>query len=138
MRHGIFLAPFHPVDEDPTMALQRDLELCSLLDELGYDGVYWASARAYLENSGPDAFSKIQFRRLRDLRDYRMTTVGESVAEMDAVKQRFMPERWAEFKSDMAYFQKTMGDDYLDSMTDHGANATPVWTLTSSLLDERQ
>lgn len=36
-RYGIFLAPFHPVDEDPTMAMQRDLELMDHLDELGYD-----------------------------------------------------------------------------------------------------
>lgn len=35
-RYGIFLAPFHPVDEDPTMAMQRDLELCDHLDALGY------------------------------------------------------------------------------------------------------
>jgi len=36
-RYGIFLAPFHPVDEDPTMAMQRDLELIDHLDALGYD-----------------------------------------------------------------------------------------------------
>lgn len=35
-RYGIFLAPFHPVDEDPTMAIQRDLELCRHLDSLGF------------------------------------------------------------------------------------------------------
>ncbi len=37
LRHGIFLAPFHPVDEDPTLALQRDLELIEWLDQIGYD-----------------------------------------------------------------------------------------------------
>ncbi|MEQ1889712.1 MAG: LLM class flavin-dependent oxidoreductase [Alphaproteobacteria bacterium] len=37
MRHGIFLAPFHPVDTDPTLALQRDLELVEWLDVLGYE-----------------------------------------------------------------------------------------------------
>ncbi len=37
LRHGIFLAPFHPVDEDPTLCLQRDLELVEWLDQLGYD-----------------------------------------------------------------------------------------------------
>jgi limonene 1,2-monooxygenase len=37
LRHGIFLAPFHPTDEDPTRALQRDLELVEFLDKLGYD-----------------------------------------------------------------------------------------------------
>jgi limonene 1,2-monooxygenase len=37
MRFGIFLAPFHPLDEDPTQALERDLELVQHLDELGYE-----------------------------------------------------------------------------------------------------
>src|SRR5436309_2704818 len=37
MRFGIFLAPFHPVGQSPTLALQRDLELIQRLDQLGYD-----------------------------------------------------------------------------------------------------
>ncbi|HTQ13061.1 MAG TPA: LLM class flavin-dependent oxidoreductase [Rhizomicrobium sp.] len=37
LRNGIFLAPFHPVDEDPTLCLQRDLELIAHLDRLGYE-----------------------------------------------------------------------------------------------------
>src|SRR5213082_232463 len=37
MRFGIFLAPFHPVGQNPTLALQRDLELIERLDQLGYD-----------------------------------------------------------------------------------------------------
>jgi limonene 1,2-monooxygenase len=34
---GIFLAPFHPVEEDPTAAIDRDLELVQHLDHVGYD-----------------------------------------------------------------------------------------------------
>src|SRR4026208_879240 len=37
LRNGIFLAPFHPLDEEPTLCLQRDLELIEHLDRLGYD-----------------------------------------------------------------------------------------------------
>ena len=37
MRFGIFLAPFHPVGENPTLALERDLELIQWLDTLGLD-----------------------------------------------------------------------------------------------------
>jgi limonene 1,2-monooxygenase len=37
LRNGIFLAPFHPVDEDPTLCIQRDMELIEHLDRLGYE-----------------------------------------------------------------------------------------------------
>jgi len=37
LRNGIFLAPFHPVDEDPTLCIQRDFELVEHLDRLGYE-----------------------------------------------------------------------------------------------------
>jgi limonene 1,2-monooxygenase len=37
LRFGIFLAPFHPAGQNPTLALQRDLELIERLDALGFD-----------------------------------------------------------------------------------------------------
>lgn len=37
LRNGIFLAPFHPIDEDPTLCIQRDMELIEHLDRIGYD-----------------------------------------------------------------------------------------------------
>ncbi|HEY2033472.1 MAG TPA: LLM class flavin-dependent oxidoreductase [Rhizomicrobium sp.] len=37
LRNGIFLAPFHPVDEDPTLCIQRDMELIEHLDRLRYE-----------------------------------------------------------------------------------------------------
>jgi limonene 1,2-monooxygenase len=37
LKSGIFLAPFHPVDEDPTLAIRRDIELVEWLDELGFE-----------------------------------------------------------------------------------------------------
>lgn len=37
LRSGIFLAPFHPVDEDPTRAIRRDIELIEWLDKLGFE-----------------------------------------------------------------------------------------------------
>ena len=42
MRFGIFMAPFHaPVGQNPTYALQRDVELVQLLDRLGYDEAWF-------------------------------------------------------------------------------------------------
>ncbi|MFQ6026940.1 MAG: LLM class flavin-dependent oxidoreductase [Dehalococcoidia bacterium] len=37
MKFGIFLGPFHRVGENPTLAMDRDLELIQWLDQLGYD-----------------------------------------------------------------------------------------------------
>ncbi len=37
MKFGIFLAPFHALGENPTLAIHRDLELVEWLDRLGYD-----------------------------------------------------------------------------------------------------
>ena len=37
---GMFMAPFHPAIQNPTLSLQRDLELIELLDRLGFDEVW--------------------------------------------------------------------------------------------------
>ena len=37
MKFGIFLGPFHRVGENPTLAMDRDMELIEWLDYLGYD-----------------------------------------------------------------------------------------------------
>ena len=37
VRFGIFLAPFHALDENPVLALERDFELIEWLDRLDYD-----------------------------------------------------------------------------------------------------
>src|ERR1700751_3335293 len=37
LRSGIFLAPFHNHDENPTLSMERDLELLEHLDRLNYN-----------------------------------------------------------------------------------------------------
>jgi len=37
LKFGIFLAPFHPLHENPTLCLERDFDLVCHLDKLGYD-----------------------------------------------------------------------------------------------------
>ena len=34
------MAPFHPVNENPTLALERDLELIQHMDRLAYDEIW--------------------------------------------------------------------------------------------------
>ena len=40
MTFGVFMAPFHPTNENPTLAFERDLELLGWLDALGYDEAF--------------------------------------------------------------------------------------------------
>ena len=36
LRSGIFLAPFHPLNENPLLNFERDMELVQHLDKLNY------------------------------------------------------------------------------------------------------
>ena len=40
MKFGVFMAPFHRPGENPTLALERDLEILQWLDVLGFDEAY--------------------------------------------------------------------------------------------------
>jgi hypothetical protein len=101
-------------------------------DELGYDGVYLASVKAYADEKLDGSLDRIEGTQLRDLRDYEIRSVSDVAEEIHAVKDRFSPERWTEFKQDMSYFWKTMGPRaYLNSLRDHGGNATPAWLLVT-------
>ncbi len=40
MKAGMFMAPFHRVGQNPTLAMERDMELIEWMDELGYDAVF--------------------------------------------------------------------------------------------------
>jgi limonene 1,2-monooxygenase len=40
-RLGVFLAPFHPLDENPTLCFQRDLELAEWADRIGFDEFWY-------------------------------------------------------------------------------------------------
>ncbi len=39
-RLGVFVAPFHPLDENPALCFQRDLELAEWADKIGFEE-YW-------------------------------------------------------------------------------------------------
>ncbi len=108
--------------------------LAKYFNELHFDGLYWASVAAYLDNNPgvtPQALGRV---KLRDLRDNQMRTVPEVIPEIQGVRTRFTAERWDEFKKDMKYFQDLMGGGYLSSLGDHGGNATPVWILGAHML----
>src|SRR4051794_23458252 len=41
LRFGVFYAPFHPVGQDPTLALEYDLDRVVALDKMGYDEAWF-------------------------------------------------------------------------------------------------
>ncbi|MDQ1395056.1 MAG: limonene 1,2-monooxygenase [Acidimicrobiaceae bacterium] len=70
MRFGIFLAPFHPVGQNPTLALRRDLELIERLDELGYDEAWVGEhhSAGYEIIASPEVFIAAAAERTRHIR----------------------------------------------------------------------
>jgi limonene 1,2-monooxygenase len=41
LQHGVFMAPYHDIDESPTVALRRDIELVGHLDRLGFSEAWF-------------------------------------------------------------------------------------------------
>ncbi|WP_374468786.1 LLM class flavin-dependent oxidoreductase [Phenylobacterium sp.] len=70
LRFGAFVAPFHPVDENPTLALQRDLELVEHLDRLGYDEAWIGEhhSAGYELIASPEVFIAAAAERTRRIR----------------------------------------------------------------------
>src|SRR5881392_765928 len=70
MRFGIFLAPFHPVGQNPTAALQRDLEMIQRLDDLGYDEAWIGEhhSAGYEIIASPEVFIAVAAERTKRIR----------------------------------------------------------------------
>ena len=70
LRFGIFLAPFHPVEENPTLSLERDLELIEWLDRLGYDEAWIGEhhSAGYEIIASPEVFIAAAAERTRQIR----------------------------------------------------------------------
>jgi limonene 1,2-monooxygenase len=58
LKFGIFLAPFHPVGQNPTLALERDLALIEYLDRLGFDEAWFGEhhSAGYEIIASPEVF----------------------------------------------------------------------------------
>jgi hypothetical protein len=95
--------------------------------ELGYTGLYEATVVADHEDD-PASYDPDQ--GVRSLVTYRLEPRRASVGRAAAIRARFSPERWAEFKSDIAYFRETDGVLWRmgESLRDHGYNGSPLVT----------
>jgi limonene 1,2-monooxygenase len=70
MDFGVFLAPFHPVNENPTLSLQRDFELIEWLDRLGYDEAWIGEhhSAGYEIIASPEVFIAAAAERTRHIK----------------------------------------------------------------------
>src|ERR1700722_3727136 len=70
LRFGAFIAPFHPLDENPTLALERDLELIQWMDQLSYDEAWVGEhhSAGYEIISSPEVFIATVAERTRHIR----------------------------------------------------------------------
>src|SRR5947208_3610217 len=70
LRHGIFLPPFHPNEENPTQCLERDLELIGWLDKLGFHEAWIGEhhSAGYEIISSPEIFIAFAADRTRHIR----------------------------------------------------------------------
>ncbi|MEY2433427.1 MAG: limonene 1,2-monooxygenase [Acidimicrobiaceae bacterium] len=70
LKFGIFLAPFHPVGQNPTLALERDLDLLVHLDELGFDEAWIGEhhSAGYEIIPSPEVFIAVAAERTKNLR----------------------------------------------------------------------
>ena len=70
LRFGAFIAPFHPLDENPTLAIQRDLELVQWMDQLGFDEAWIGEhhSAAYELIASPEVFIAAAAERTKHIR----------------------------------------------------------------------
>lgn len=70
LRFGAFIAPFHPMGENPSRALDRDLQLVQWLDEMGYDEAWIGEHHSggYEIIASPELFIATAAERTRHIR----------------------------------------------------------------------
>jgi len=70
LKFGIFLAPFHPVGQNPTLALERDLQLIEHLDQLGFDEAWFGEhhSAGYEIIASPEVFIAAVAQRTKHIR----------------------------------------------------------------------
>jgi limonene 1,2-monooxygenase len=70
LRFGAFIAPFHPVEENPTLALERDLELVQHMDALGFEEAWFGEhhSAGYELIASPEIFIAFAAERTKHIR----------------------------------------------------------------------
>ncbi len=101
--------------------------------ELSYDRLYDCVSVA--DSEEPGLRRRVELRKIMNLRTNMMGPTTDVLAPPRALQGHFTPERWEAFKHDVAYFRNAHGvKRWEEAQTDHGYNATPVWTILGTTL----
>jgi len=95
--------------------------------ELGYSRIYECTLAAAAE----DEWRLLdEIRWTRDLRTMKNWNAQVVLSGSSGCRPSFSPERWREFKHDLAWFDSHLASRQWSAiLVDHGYNASPVWTL---------
>jgi len=103
--------------------------------ELGYQRLYLCTAVADLE-AGLRA--QVESRSLRDLESNQLVSSAAAIEHPEICTAHFSQARWAAFQRDIGWFRSQVPRRRWQLMqTDHGYNATPVWTALGGSLANR-
>lgn len=70
MRFGAFIAPFHQLNENPSVALEQDIKLVQLMDELGYEEAWFGEHHSggWEISASPEVMIAVCAERTRNIR----------------------------------------------------------------------
>jgi limonene 1,2-monooxygenase len=90
LRFGVFITPFHPVGQSPTVALEYDLERTVALDRLGYDEAWFGEHHSggYELIACPEVFIAAAAERTKHLR------LGTGVVSLPYHHPLMVADRW--------------------------------------------
>ena len=101
--------------------------------ELSYDKLYECATVADAEE--PQVKRRAEVRKIMNLHTNILGSTTDILAHPERCKANFTPERWQEYKHDLAWFRQALGAKRWDeAQTDHGYNATPVWSILGQWL----
>jgi hypothetical protein len=103
------------------------------LPELDYTRIYECTAVAEAERFGRLA---VAHRTIRDMATEALVPATTALADPDACKRHFSPERWSAFVDDVMWFRgDSPSRDYWTRMQgDHGYNGAPTWSIAGGAL----
>jgi limonene 1,2-monooxygenase len=90
MNFGVFITPFHPVGQSPTVALEYDLDRTVALDKLGYDEVWYGEHHSggYELIACPEVFIAAAAERTKHIK------LGTGVVSLPYHHPLMVADRW--------------------------------------------